>query len=153
MPRNVYSEIHLHITWHTKGNQPALVDEIEHQLHRYLKQRALHTSGVFVHAIDGVADHVHLAVSVPPTISVSEWIGDLKGASAHFINGEISNRKVLEWQTGYGVVSFGTKDLPWVIEYVRNQKKHHAQGQVQDRLERIERLDDGDSIGKPVETG
>ena len=28
MPRNVYSEIHLHITWHTKGNQPVLVDEI-----------------------------------------------------------------------------------------------------------------------------
>ena len=25
-------------------------------------------------------------------------------------------RKVLEWQAGYGVVSFGTRDLPWVVE-------------------------------------
>ena len=153
MPRNVHSEIHLHITWHTKRNQPVLVDEIERQLHRYLKQRAIRTSGVFVHAIDGVADHVHSAVSVPPTISISEWIGDLKGASAHFINGEICNRKTLEWQTGYGVVSFGAKDLPWVIEYVRNQKEHHAQGQVHDRLERIERVEDGGPVEKPVETG
>lgn len=153
LPRNVYSEIHLHITWHTKGNQPVLVDEIERQLHRYLKHRAIRTPGVFVHAIDGVADHVHLAVSVPPTINVSEWIGDLKGASAHFINGDICNRKMLEWQTGYGVVSFGAKDLPWVIQYVRNQKKHHAKGQVHDRLERIERPDDSAPSGKPVETG
>jgi putative transposase len=153
VPRNAYSEIYLHITWHTKGSRPVLVDDIERQLHRFLKQRAIRTPGVFVHAIDGVADHVHLAVSVPPTINISEWIGDLKGASAHFINGEICNRKTLEWQTGYGVVSFGAKDLPWVIEYVRNQKIHHAQGQVHDRLERIERSDDSAPSGKPVETG
>ena len=153
MSRNVYSEINLHITWHTKGNQPVLVDEIERQLHRYLKQRAMQTSGVFIHAIDGVGDHVHLAVSVPTTINISEWIGDLKGASAHFINGEICNRKVLEWQTGYGVVSFGTKDLPWVVAYVQNQKQHHAKGEVHDRLERVERLNESDVGGKPVETG
>jgi putative transposase len=45
---------------------------------------------------------------------------------------------VLEWQTGYGVVSFGTKDLKWVIEYVRNQKEHHAKGTTVDRLEKID---------------
>ncbi len=26
---------------------------------------------------------------------------------------------------GYGIVSFGTKDLQWVIDYVLNQKEHH----------------------------
>jgi hypothetical protein len=44
---------------------------------------------------------------------------------------------VLEWQTGYGVVSFGMRDLDWVVEYVRNQREHHARGAVHDRLERI----------------
>jgi len=153
VPRNVYSEIHLHLTWHTKGNARVLTDDIERHLHRYLKERAMRTPGVFVHAIDGVADHLHLAVTVPPTLNISEWVGDLKGASAHFINGEICNRKMLEWQTGYGVVSFGTKDLPWVVDYVHNQKAHHAQGQVHDRLERIERAESGEGDGKPVETG
>lgn len=43
----------------------------------------------------------------------------------------------LQWQAGYGVVSFGTKDLEWVKAYVRNQKEHHARGTVQERLERI----------------
>jgi hypothetical protein len=44
---------------------------------------------------------------------------------------------VLEWQAGYGVVSFGTKDLEWVKGYVRDQRKHHARGTTHDRLERI----------------
>jgi putative transposase len=44
---------------------------------------------------------------------------------------------VLQWQAGYGVVSFGTKDLDWVKAYIQNQREHHAQGTAQDRLERI----------------
>ena len=44
---------------------------------------------------------------------------------------------MLEWQGGYGAVSFGTKDLEWVKAYVRNQRQHHAQGTVHERLERI----------------
>ena len=41
------------------------------------------------------------------------------------------------WQGGYGVVSFGTKDLEWVRGYIRNQREHHARGTVVDRLEWI----------------
>ena len=151
MPRNVFSEIHLHLIRHTKNNANVLVDAVESRLHRYIRQRAFQADGVIVHAIGGVEDHIHLAVSVPPTLNISEWIGELKGASAHFINHEICNRKTLEWQTGYGVVSFGTKDLPWVVQYVRDQKEHHARNSIHDRLERIER--GADEVGKPVETG
>jgi hypothetical protein len=35
------------------------------------------------------------------------------------------------------VVGFGTKDLKWVVDYVRNQKDRHASGAVEDRLERV----------------
>lgn len=83
-----------------------------------------------------------MAVSVPPTIKPSEWIGEMKGASSHHINHEICNRKVLVWQDGYGIVSFGTKDLKWVINYVRNQKTHRTKGQTHERLERIDSPDD-----------
>ena len=70
---------------------------------------------------------------------VSELDGQLKGASAHEINQQltVSRDKTLQWQTGYGVVSFGTRDLDWVKEYVRNQRRHHAEGKTFDRLERF----------------
>ena len=44
---------------------------------------------------------------------------------------------MLDWQTGYGVVSFGTKDLEWVKDYVRNQRERHDRGTLEERLERI----------------
>ncbi len=140
MPRNVYSEINLHIVWHTKDNAPVLRDAIENRTYAHIKHSVLQTEGCLFHEIGGTENHVHLVASVPPTLLISEWIGRLKGASSHYINHEIANRKVLEWQTGYGVVSFGTKDLPWVIDYVRNQKQHHTRGATRERLERIERM-------------
>jgi putative transposase len=103
--------------------------------------------GVHVHAVNGVADHVHLAVTIPPTLHLSEWLGRLKGASAHYVNEQLTNQKTFGWQAGYGVVSFGTKDLPWVVGYVERQKEHHAAGKIHDRLEPVisplKRAEDG----------
>lgn len=137
MPRNVYAEINLHLVWHTKHNTPAITEIIEDRLYRYLRNYAAKTPEIIMHAIGGTENHVHIAVSVPPTLTVSEWIGKMKGASAHYINHEIAKRKILEWQTGYGVVSFGTKDMSWVVQYIQNQKEHHMKKNIQDRLERI----------------
>src|SRR5262245_10208470 len=133
MSRNYYSEINLHIVWHTKGSRPPLTARVEPVAHQYLRGKIINTPGAYVHEIGGTETHVHLAVSVAPTILVSEFIGQLKGSSSHEVNQKCGDsRKVLEWQSGYGVVSFGTKDLPWVVEYILKQKEHHRTGRVVD---------------------
>src|SRR5258706_43645 len=118
MSRNYYSEIHLHIVWHTKESAPLLTPEIEPFVHRYLKQRVINTPGAFVHEIGGTATHVHLAITIVPTVHISELIGQLKGASSHETNKQCPGGKVLEWQAGYGVVSFGTRAMQWVRDYI-----------------------------------
>jgi hypothetical protein len=85
---------------------------VEAIVHHYLRGRCINTPGVYVHEVGGIETHVHLAVSIAPTVLISEFVGQLKGASAHEANHKLG-RKVLEWQAGYGVVSFGTRDLPW----------------------------------------
>jgi putative transposase len=138
MSRNYYSEINLHIIWHTKNSLPLLTQEIEPLAHRILKQRIIETPGAFIHEIGGIETHIHMAVTIPPTLTISEFIGQLKGGSSHDVNQTLGRgQKSLEWQAGYGVVSFGTRDLDWVVEYVRNQREHHARGTIHDRLERI----------------
>jgi len=134
--RNVYSGINLHITWHTKLSQPILIGTIENRVHHFLEHQSNGTTSVRFHAVNGTENHVHLVVSVPPSLLVSDWIGKLKGGSSFYINHEVANRKLLDWQAGYGVVSFGTKDLGWVVRYVHNQKEHHATGSTNPRLER-----------------
>lgn len=116
----VYSEINTHITWHTKASLPMISERIESRLYHYLTHKILETPGARLHAIGGINTHIHIATSLTPDILCSDWIGKLKGGSAYYINHEVQP-KCLQWQRGYGIVSFGTKDLPWVVEYIKNQ--------------------------------
>ncbi len=138
-----------------------LTSQIEPATHRYLKQRLVNTTGVFVHEVGGTETHVHVCLSIQPTVTISELIGQLKGASSHDVNKQFAGQgKVLQWQEGYGVVSFGTRDLEWVKAYVRNQKEYHAKGTTHARLEAIEH-DEREAVtgqgpaavGKPRERG
>src|SRR5713101_601344 len=144
MSRNYYSEINLHFTWHVKESAPILVSKVEAIVRHYLRGRCINTSGVFIHEIGGIETHVHLCLSIAPTVEISELIGQLKGSSAHEVNQKLGGGggKVLEWQAGYGVVSFGTKDLEWVKSYVRNQRERHATNRIVGRLVRITALED-----------
>lgn len=138
MSRNYYSEIHLHVTWHTKQSARLLVPDVERFVHRWLEKRIVGTPGACVLEIGGTETHVHLALTVPPTLGIAEFIGRLKGASAHDANQHFGLRgKVLAWQSGYGVVSFGTANMDWVRAYIRDQRAHHERGTIQPRLECI----------------
>ncbi len=143
MSRNYYAEINFHITWHVNESAPLLVPNVEAVVHHYVRGKCINTPGVYIHEIGGTETHLHLAISVAPTILISEFVGQLKGASSHDVNQKFGGgSKVLEWQTGYGVVSFGTRQLDWVTRYIRDQKEIHAARRVVDRLERITVLED-----------
>ena len=105
---------------------------IEPELYKFLKDKIIQTPAAYFHAIGGIEEHIHLVVSVKPSVHLDEWIGQLKGASSYELG------KMLQWQIGYGIVSFGTNDLKWVVNYVLNQREHHSRGTIHDRLERID---------------
>jgi putative transposase len=90
--------------------------------------------GVYLHEIGGTDDHVHLALSIEPFVTISDMVGELKGASSFEVNKRLA-RKALEWQRGYGVVSFGRAHLDWVAQYIQNQRSHHDGGAIEVRLE------------------
>jgi len=141
MPRNTYWEMYFHLVWHTKGSLPLIKPNVEPLLHKYLIHRVLETPEAIVHAVGGIEDHIHMAVSLPPTIEPANWVGDIKGASSHHINHGPCGAGASAWQTGYGIVTFGAGDLEWVVGYIRNQREHHAAGKAVDRLERITQLE------------
>ena len=151
MPRNVHWELFYHFVWHTKANAPMLTGDVGALAYEFLSHRVLETPEAHLHAVGGIEDHCHLAVSLPPTVELAKWIGQLKGACSHETNHGPSGLHAIEWQTGYGVVSFGRKDLPWVVQYIRNQRAHHYGGRVFDRLERITCEDVGSEHERPPE--
>ena len=120
----------MHLTWHTKDNIPFITPQLEPDLYGFIKNRIVNDRQAYFHAIGGITDHVHIAASFFPPFEIDAWIGQMKGASSYEFG------KALQWQLGYGVVSFGTRDLPWVVDYIHNQKERHRSGRLSERLER-----------------
>ncbi len=135
MSSHVFHEIYLHLNWHVKDDRPTLKPEIESLVWDLIEQRCRKTNGVYFHGIGGTETHIHLAINIEPHVTISELVKNLKGGTSHDANEHV-RQKLLYWQRGYGVVSFGKKNLPWVLDYIHNQKEHHAAGRIQDRLER-----------------
>ena len=82
-----------------------------------------------VHIISGEAcpDHIHIFVEIPPKISVSSFMGYLKGKSSVLIYEKWGNMKYKYrnrqfWCRGYDVDTVG-RNKKAIEEYIRNQLK------------------------------
>jgi putative transposase len=78
------SSLH-HCVFATKGRVPWLTAEIRERLWPYLGGIA-RDNGMKAVTIGGVADHVHLLLSLPATLPVSKAIQLLKGNSSKWIH-------------------------------------------------------------------
>jgi REP element-mobilizing transposase RayT len=133
--------LYYHLVWATKERRPLITGNIEAEVHGHLTGKADALDAI-VHAVEGIDDHVHMLVSIPPKVSVSDFVGQLKGASAFHINHMPDSLGNFGWQRGYGAISVGPARLDRAIAYVRNQKEHHAQGTTIEALERIDAEED-----------
>jgi putative transposase len=87
-------------------------------------------------------DHVHMLVEIPPKISVSNFVGFLKGKSTLLIFERHANLKYKYgnrtfWCRGYYVDTVG-KNKEKIAEYIRNQLQ---EDQVYDQISMKEYMD------------
>jgi putative transposase len=129
-----------HLVWATKYREDFLQPAVEERIHSHLVKKASEL-GVFVYAIDGWLDHVHLVVAIPPRHAVAYVVRNLKGASAHFATHHL--HPGFAWQQGYGVLTVGERQRPIVERYVRLQKQHHRDQTINAWLEMASDDDDG----------
>ncbi|MGH2370611.1 MAG: IS200/IS605 family transposase [Chloroflexota bacterium] len=126
-----------HIVWSTQERQPQIDAALEAERFACLSSTAQRL-GATVHAINGTGDHVHLVLSVPPTVALATIGGQVKGSSAHLANHRPGADGAFSWERGYGLFTLGPRQLPRAVAYVRGQKEHHAQRTTIASLERSE---------------
>jgi putative transposase len=130
-----YWRLFYHAVWSTKDRQPLIDPAWEQDLYGYLWGKAT-ALGCIPHAINGMPDHQHIVISIPPRLAVASVIGQLKGAGSHYIN-EHYLKGEFTWQGEYSVFSVSESALDKVVGYVKAQKKHHAEKTLIDMLEII----------------
>ncbi len=121
------SSLHVHLIFGTKHRKPMITPELRTRLHAYLGgiARELDAKAVIV---NGMTDHVHMLVTMPPKISVSDLARVLKTNSSRWAGDEFA------WQSGYAAFSVSTSNMPDVVAYIRDQEKHHKMCSFADEL-------------------
>ncbi|MFH1523050.1 MAG: IS200/IS605 family transposase [Patescibacteria group bacterium] len=138
MPHTYYKFFY-HIVWGTKYREPIITPAIEKLLKDYIPKKIKGQEGIPM-ALNMTESHLHLLASVPPKISIAYFIHRIKGSSSHFINVNLG-KKVFYWQSGYGALTLSEKGLPYVKQYIINQKQRHANNDLLDILEYIPKED------------
>ena len=121
----------LHVVFSTHQRQPLIDDAWASQLHEMLGGIA-RGRGFPTIVTGGVADHVHLLVSMPGTMSISECMRILKGTSSKWVNDRFVKSRTFRWQDGYGAFSIAQSQIEATVEYIRGQAEHHRVRTFQD---------------------
>jgi REP-associated tyrosine transposase len=120
---NTYTDLHYHIVFSTRNREAWMSQSIEERVWEYLGgiARNHHIGPV---KIGGIKDHIHLVVSILPTLSISKAVQLVKGGSSVWFH-ETFRRSAFAWQDGYGAFTVSRSQLLDVIRYVDTQREHH----------------------------
>lgn len=117
----------VHFVWATWDRQPLITEAIERDLYRYMKTVCCDDK-CEVLAIGGMPDHVHLLVLLSNTITLANLVRHIKGGSSRFVTQRLKPGLWFAWQGSYGAFSVSRPQINKVVQYIANQKQHHAEG-------------------------
>ena len=101
-----------------------IVPQIHDELFSYMGGLVRDTGAVPV-IINGMPDHVHMLVSMPPTLAVAVLVREVKANSSRWIHERWPQRKGFAWQGGYAAFGVSESATPAVESYIRNQEERH----------------------------
>ena len=120
-------ELSVHLVWVTKYRYPVLKGEVQLRVRDLIKQIC---DANDVRILKGVVakDHVHIHVSYPPSLSVSELMRRIKGRSGRKLLLEYPELKRRYWgghfwAIGYGAWSTGNVTQAMVNEYIESHNE------------------------------
>ena len=118
-----------HLVFAPKYRRKAFYGERRYEIGKILRELC-GWKGVTIIEAEVCSDHVHMLVEIPPKMSVSSFVGFLKGKSSLMVYERWSNIKYKYrnrefWYKGYYVDTAG-KNARKIAEYIQNQLKEDA---------------------------
>ena len=123
----------IHYVFSTKQRQPWLSDGIRERVWAYMGGIA-RDNRMKALCIGGVADHVHLLISMPATVTFAQAMQLIKGGSSKWIHETFPGMSGFAWQESYGAFAVDETSLDRVIAYIQNQAVHHRSVGFQDEF-------------------
>lgn len=138
---NTFSQIYLQFVFAVQHRQSVIPKEYKEELHKYITGLVQNRKAKML-AINSMPDHIHLFVGFKPTISISDFVKEIKVESNEFINSKRWVKGKFSWQEGYGVFSYSHSHIDAVVKYILNQEVHHQKKSFKEEyLELLEKFE------------
>ena len=116
-----------HIVFTPKYRRKMIYNQYREDVREIIKQLCSY-KGVEILGGNVMSDHVHILVSIPPKMSVSSFMGYLKGKSALMMFDRHANLKYKFgnrhfWSEGYYVSTVGLNEAV-IKKYIQDQEKY-----------------------------
>jgi REP-associated tyrosine transposase len=115
---HTYTQTLMHVVFSTKQRLKLIPKEQMANTWAYMAGICKRNK-IFVHEIGGMEDHAHLLIRIPPTMTLSDAVLEIKARSSKWMG------QAFEWQRGYGAFSVSHSNLQTVVRYIRNQETKH----------------------------
>lgn len=120
---STYLSLHYHLVFSTKHRRPSISDQWRQRLFEYTSGTLEGLGGVS-QGVGGIADHVHLLVSLKATHCLADFIRELKKSTSIWVHDKIGDLD-FAWQEGYAAFTVSPTARDQVKAYIANQLEHH----------------------------
>jgi putative transposase len=132
-----YLRLPVHFVWATWDRLPLITEAHERRLHRQITVIS-EECRCKVLAVGGMPDHVHVLLAMPSTITVGDLMKRIKGGSSRFMSETLTPGEWFAWQGSYGATAVCETARQRTIDYIANQKQHHADGTLWPNAEKTQ---------------
>jgi REP element-mobilizing transposase RayT len=120
-----FVSLHHHLIFSTRNRVPLISAEVQPRLFDYIGG-ILRAEGSVLEAAGGVADHVHLLISLDKQLSISEALRIIKASSSRWVRETFpASLSTFAWQAGYGAFAVSHSHREKVRAYLSRQAEHH----------------------------
>ena len=119
-----YTTSYYHIVIRTYRSEPTINEEHERELYAYIYGIAKHLK-CQTYRIGGIADHIHMFVSLPSYLSLASFVQRVKTDSSKWLKANPHFPRFCGWGREYAGFSYSLRDKDMIVGYIKKQKEHH----------------------------
>ena len=119
-----YISSYFHCVFSTKERRPFITPALRERLWPFLGGIARQNKMTAIEIV-GVAEHVHVLLSLPSTMSISKALQLIKGGSSKWVHETFPEQRLFGWQEKYGAFSVSVSQLTKIVQYIKGQEEHH----------------------------
>lgn len=117
--------LYYHIVWRTKRSERTITAAYARDLYAYILGFCERKRCKLIR-IGGIADHIHILVSIRPDIAVSGFMQVLKTETSKWLRAQKEKFPLFDgWANGYAGFTYSERDKEMIRRYIMNQEEHH----------------------------